>query len=102
MAQTYSFTVLGTSSADLLSTAIATALEPTLVKGFDGDDVIIGYGPLDRLEGGLGNDIITAAGGTVLGGAGNDVITAEIAADIVIRDGAGSDEVLFQIGRAHV
>ena len=66
------------------------------MKGLAGDDTIIGYGPLDRLEGGLGNDIINAAGGTVLGGAGNDVITAEITADIVVRDGAGSDEIFIR------
>ena len=93
MTQIYSFTVIGTNFADVLTTEIATALEPTLVRGLGGDDTIIGYGPLDRLEGGLGSDNISSRGGIVVGGLGSDTITVMADAAVAVYDGAGNDIV---------
>lgn len=62
--------------------------------GTPGDDVIIGTGGPDIIDGGDGNDVICGRGGAdiITGGSGNDLINAGWGSDVV-RAGDGDDTV---------
>ena len=66
----------------------------TGLSGTPGNDVIIGTGGRDVINGGGGNDVICGRGGadTITGGSGNDLINAGWGSDIV-RGGDGDDTV---------
>lgn len=66
------------------------------VTGGSGNDVLIGNGQANVLDGGAGNDrIVAGAGDTAIGGAGNDVIETQTDAGAVaaIDGGTGDDTV---------
>jgi Ca2+-binding RTX toxin-like protein len=79
------------------------------VEGGAGDDQIDGNGGRDRLEGGDGNDILTGGAGAdrlygdagadqLIGGEGGDTLYID-ADDTVILGGGGSDRVIVQDDR---
>lgn len=67
-----------------------------VVKGTDGDDLLVGTAADERIEGGAGNDTLIGGGGhdTLDGGAGNDRI--ELAPDAVAIGGSGADTFVIQ------
>jgi Ca2+-binding RTX toxin-like protein len=76
-----------------------------LLKGWGGDDSLVGGAGNDWLEGGTGNDTLEGGGGddrliggdgddSLIGGAGDDLITTGAGADtVVLADGHGNDTV---------
>jgi hypothetical protein len=92
-------TVYGTSAADTLRYAgyLGGAGRGVLYYGFDGDDDLASDNPgADRLDGGGGNDTLTAAGGadSLFGGAANDALAARsTGAGAVVDAGPGDDAV---------
>ena len=84
-------------------------VQASAINGTDGDDTLTGLAGLaNRMNGKLGNDVLTGAeqgdildGGagndTLTGNAGNDTLTGGIGNDI-LNGGAGSDTFLFASG----
>ncbi len=104
---------------NLVGTATSNVLTGSFggnrIEGLDGDDTLFGLDPSavtwdsyyqhyqypsplgnDTLDGGNGNDAISAYGGsaTILGGAGNDSIAVQDAYAVV--DGGAGDDVLYE------
>ena len=91
-------TVTGTAGADAIratgSGAGACPPVPVTVRGGGAADVILGTCADDDLDGGDGDDSISASGGanTVAGGSGSDTLTAGAGAD-GIAGGLGDDDI---------
>ena len=59
----------------------------TVIKGYDGDDTLMGSQMSDRIEGGNGNDVLYGSGG-------NDVLTGNSGTDVfVLESDAGRDTI---------
>ena len=82
--------------------------QPDLFLGTDGDDVLTGTKPQDRLFGGLGNDILSGPG-VLLGGAGDDTYRFDFTrhaslaglpkgADVIIDDSEGANRLVVSSG----
>jgi Ca2+-binding RTX toxin-like protein len=96
-------TVLGSDFADNI-TAGQTAFDlPNTIKGFGGNDSIIGSNSTDTLAGGKGNDDIHGGGGddTIKGSGGNDTLLGS-SGDDTIKGGNGNDSLVggkgFDVG----
>lgn len=78
-----------------LQTAHLTVRAAPPILGTDGDDIIVGVGCADRIDGGPGDDIVDARGGAdvVEGGAGRDHIVAGDGDDTVV--GGAGDDIIF-------
>lgn len=82
--------------------------QPDLFLGSDGDDVLTGTKPQDRLFGGLGNDTLSGPG-VLQGGAGDDTYRFDFTrhaslaglpkgADVIIDDSEGADRLVVSSG----
>ncbi|MBI1198820.1 MAG: hypothetical protein GC203_13245 [Phenylobacterium sp.] len=82
--------------ATVAPAAAEDAAPVTVIKGTDGDDLLVGTAADERIEGGAGNDTLIGGGGhdTLDGGAGNDRI--ELAPDAVAIGGSGADTFVVQ------
>lgn len=88
-------TVLGSDFADNI-TAGQTAFDlPGVIKGFKGNDSIIGSNSTDTLSGGKGNDDVHGGGGddTIKGSGGNDTLLGS-SGDDTIKGGNGNDSLV--------
>lgn len=102
-------TVEGTPGDDfLIGRFPAYQFERTTLRGFGGNDVLIGGDQNDLLEGGDGDDALNPGDGNdvALGGAGNDVVDASTGNDYIdggpggdnLNGGPGSDTYVFAPG----
>jgi len=88
-------TILGSDFADNI-TAGQTAFDlPGVIKGFGGNDSIIGSNSTDTLAGGKGNDDVHGGGGddTIKGSGGNDTLLGS-SGDDTIKGGNGNDSLV--------
>lgn len=69
--------------------------QPVVVRGTEGDDLLVGTAADERIEGGAGDDTLAGGGGhdTLLGGAGDDRI--ELTATVVAAGGEGADSFVI-------
>ena len=83
----------GTASGETLT---GLTYHSNTLRGLGGDDMLVGGGLADVLEGGDGNDTIKAYSGsnTLVGGRGNDVLEGGLEADTYVFNlGDGADSI---------
>jgi Ca2+-binding RTX toxin-like protein len=100
---TVSLVVNAGAGNDNVNVSAPTFAGNPALNGGDGDDIILGSPQVDVIDGGLGNDRITAFRGneTINGGDGNDTIIWNNGdGNDVNVGGAGNDETLITTGNA--
>ncbi|PZQ62457.1 MAG: hypothetical protein DI570_10815 [Phenylobacterium zucineum] len=85
------------SNAGPAASAPAEQVQPIVVLGTDGDDLLVGTEADERIEGGAGNDTLVGGGGhdTLLGGAGDDRI--ELTSTVIAVGGEGADTFVINL-----
>lgn len=89
-------TVMGTSGDDVYNFADDLELRNIeIIRGGDGDDILIGGISDDNFFGDAGNDVFSGGGGndTLSGGDGLDQMTGGIGADTFVLAGSGLDRI---------
>lgn len=82
--------------AETVAAAAPVESQPLVIRGTDGDDLLVGTAADERIEGGAGNDTLIGGGGhdTLVGGAGDDRIV--LTPDAVAIGGQGADTFVIK------